>query len=239
MGVASLRIVTYNVHKCRGMDGRTSVARIGQVLAGLEADVIALQEIIGAGRLKPGQESELGAALGMASVMAPTRRRWGRLYGNAVLSRLPVDHAEQRTLTEGISEPRACQRVDLRTAVGLLHVYNVHLGTGVLERRRQAARLVDYAASRDARGPKIVLGDFNEWRRGQATRLLSERMESLDVARLLDRRRTYPGVFPLLHLDHVYYDGPIDITGADAPRTRLTLLASDHLPLVVDVRIRG
>ena len=40
-----LRLATYNIHKCRGMDGRTRVDRIVDVLASLEADVIALQEV--------------------------------------------------------------------------------------------------------------------------------------------------------------------------------------------------
>ena len=51
------------------------------------------------------------------------------------------------------------------------------------------------------------------------------------------RRRTYPGLFPILHLDHVYYDGPA--RGHDIfrfQRTRLSLVASDHLPLVADIR---
>ena len=51
------------------------------------------------------------------------------------------------------------------------------------------------------------------------------------------RRRTYPGLFPILHLDHIYYAGRIEIVRVEVPRTRVTLVASDHLPLVADVRI--
>ena len=51
------------------------------------------------------------------------------------------------------------------------------------------------------------------------------------------RRRTYPGLFPILHLDHIYYAGRVEIVRIDVPRTRLTLIASDHLPLVADVRV--
>jgi endonuclease/exonuclease/phosphatase family metal-dependent hydrolase len=53
------------------------------------------------------------------------------------------------------------------------------------------------------------------------------------------RRRTYPGIFPILHLDHIYYQNDVEILHVHLPRTRRTLIASDHLPLVADVRLKG
>src|SRR6185503_14502607 len=87
-----LRVVTYNIHRCRGLDGRTRPQRIAAVLASIDADIIALQEVIGASPLKPGQAAEIGAALGMGWVMASTRHIRNALYGNVVLSRFPVTH---------------------------------------------------------------------------------------------------------------------------------------------------
>ena len=58
----TLRIVTYNIHRCRGLDGRTLPRRAIDVLAGLKADVIALQEVIGAGPNTSGHAEEIGAA---------------------------------------------------------------------------------------------------------------------------------------------------------------------------------
>jgi endonuclease/exonuclease/phosphatase family metal-dependent hydrolase len=83
-----------------------------------------------------------------------------------------------------------------------------------------------------------VLGDFNEWVRGLVTSLLSSRLTSIDLLQHLPRRRTYPGLFPVLHLDHIYYRGKIEVVRVDVPRTRKALVASDHLPLVADLRIR-
>ena len=120
---------------------------------------------------------------------------------------------------------------------GTLHVYNVHLGTAILERRHQAQRLATIVSDRHVGGPKLVLGDFNEWMRGLATTLLSERLNSIDLRDYLKHRRTYPGLFPILHLDHIYYAGRVEVVGIELPRTRLSLVASDHLPLVADVRI--
>jgi endonuclease/exonuclease/phosphatase family metal-dependent hydrolase len=73
--------------------------------------------------------------------------------------------------------------------------------------------------------------------RGLATTMLSERLQSIDLRKHLRRRRTYPGVFPVLHLDHIYYEGTVEVLKVEMPRTRLSLMASDHLPLVAELSV--
>jgi endonuclease/exonuclease/phosphatase family metal-dependent hydrolase len=233
----TVRIATYNIHRCRGLDGRTQPQRIVRVLGSIGADVIALQEVIGAGPSGGGHAEEIGAALGMGWVMAPTRHLRGHLFGNVVLSRFPIRHHVQHDISWKTCERRGCQRVDLDVDDRTLHFYNVHLGTAFLERRHQALRLAEIVHDRHVRGPKIVLGDFNEWLRGLATAMLSERLHSIDLRAHLKRRRTYPGLFPILHLDHIYYEGHVDVVKVELPRTRRSLIASDHLPLVAELRI--
>jgi len=236
-----LRVATYNVHRCRGLDGRTRPERIARVLRAIGADVVALQEVVGAGPRGGGHAEEIGAALGMGWVMAPARQLRGHQFGNAVLSRFPITHHLAHDLSWKTCEPRRVQRVDVAVdAPGggcTLHVYNVHFGTAILERTHQAERLAAIVSDRYVTGPKLVLGDFNEWMRGKATAILSARLHSVDLRNYLRRHRTYPGLFPILHLDHIYYAGRVDIVGVELARTRLSLVASDHLPLVADVRV--
>src|SRR5690606_9555403 len=85
-----VRIVTYNIHRCRGLDGRTRPDRIAEVLHEIGADVIALQEVLGAGPRHESHAEALGAALGMGWIMAPTRLLRGHQFGNVVLSRFPI-----------------------------------------------------------------------------------------------------------------------------------------------------
>ncbi len=234
----TLRVATYNIHRCRGLDGRTSVERIADVIRAIDADVVALQEVIGAGSNSAGQAEELGALLGMGWVMAPARHLRNCLFGNVVLSRNPIRHHSQYDLSWRTCEPRCCQRVDVAVGNDTLHLYNVHLGTALLERRHQAGRLSAILHDRRIGVPKVVLGDFNEWMRGLATQMLSERLKSIDLRQHLRRRRTYPGVFPVLHLDHIYYEGQVEVVKLELPRTRLSLMASDHLPLVAELKVR-
>ncbi len=232
-----IRVVTYNVHRARGMDRRTRPDRIAAVLREVNADVIALQEVIGAGPRGVSHIEEIGAALGMGWVMAPARRLRGHQFGNALLSRLPILHHSEHDLSWKTCEERCMQRADIDVHGHRLHVYNVHLGTAILERRYQAQRLATIVTDRHVTGTKLVLGDFNEWMKGLTTILLSSKLQSVDVRSYLKRRRTYPGLFPILHLDHIYYSGRMEILGVTMPRTRLSLMASDHLPLVADIRL--
>jgi endonuclease/exonuclease/phosphatase family metal-dependent hydrolase len=234
----TLRVATYNIHRSRGLDGRTNPARIAEVIRTIEPDVIALQEVVGAGATSQGHAEEIGALLGMGWVMAPVRHLRGSLFGNVVLSRFPIRHHTQYDLSWKTCEPRCCQRVDIAIGEDTLHLYNVHLGTALLERRHQAGRLHTIVHDRRVGQPKIVLGDFNEWMRGLATAMLSERLQSIDLRTHLRRRRTYPGVFPVLHLDHIYYEGKVEVVKLELPRTRLSLMASDHLPLVAELRVQ-
>lgn len=233
-----VRVATYNIHRGRGMDRRVIPSRIAEVLREIDADVIALQEVVGAGPDGSGQAEAIGAALGMGWVMAPVRHLRNHLFGNVVMSRFPILHQSQYDLSWRTCEPRGCQRADLDLGDGrLLHIYNVHLGTAVLERRYQAPRLAAFVHDHRITGPKLILGDFNEWMRGLATRTLSSLFKSIDIQPHLRRRRTYPGIFPVVHLDHIYYEGELDVRSVELPRTRRALIASDHLPLVANLRV--
>jgi endonuclease/exonuclease/phosphatase family metal-dependent hydrolase len=234
-----LRIVTYNIHRARGIDRRTRPDRVVAVLREIGADVVALQEVIGAGPHGHSQIEEIGAALGMGWVMASARQLRGHQFGNAVLSRYPITHHAEHDLSWKSCEERCLQRVDVDVNGRPLHVYNVHLGTAFLERRHQAQRLASIVSDKHVAGAKIVLGDFNEWMKGLTTTLLSSKLKSVDLAVHLKRRRTYPGIFPILHLDHIYYGGRLEIVSIALPRTKVSLVASDHLPLVADLRIGG
>jgi endonuclease/exonuclease/phosphatase family metal-dependent hydrolase len=224
-----LKIVTYNVHKCRGLDGRTSAARIAEVLHEVDAGVIALQEVM------EHQAECISNELKMPYALGENRKHRGWAYGNVVLSRFPIRMTHNYDLSVLGREERGCLRADLQVnGGGLLHIFNVHLGTALLERRVQGRRLVTGELLNDVaiESPRIVLGDFNEWTRGLATRLLRSHLESADVKLHLNWSRTYPGVLPFLHLDHIYYDRALKLEKLMLHRTRKALMASDHLPLI-------
>jgi endonuclease/exonuclease/phosphatase family metal-dependent hydrolase len=238
----SFRIVTYNVHRCRGLDGRLRPQRIVEVLREVNADIIALQEVLNIpyGSREDHQADFIAEEMGMHYSFGENRRFRGGGYGNLILSRLPLKSRHNFDLSRPGREKRGCLRTDVVVDDGsVLHVYNVHLGTSYRERRHQGRKLVesDILAGEDLQGPRILLGDFNEWLRGLTSRLLTEHFGSADIRLHLGRRATYPGPLPLVHLDHIYFDEALHLEGAVLHRSRTALIASDHLPLVADFRL--
>jgi len=241
-GKIRFRIVTYNVHKCRGLDRRVLPRRIVTVLRELDADIVALQEVLSetTGRREDDQPRYIAEELGLDWAFGENRRLGKGGYGNAILTRLPVLLKENFNLSHIGREERGCLRTDLSLSSGtVLHVYNAHLGTAFHERRHQGRRMVDSDMLRreDVTGPRILLGDFNEWLPGLASRLLTEHFGCVDIRLHLGRRRTYPGLLPFLHLDHMYFDGSLGLERATLYRTGKAIVASDHLPLVADFRL--
>jgi endonuclease/exonuclease/phosphatase family metal-dependent hydrolase len=238
-----IRVATYNVHKCCGLDQRTRPDRIASVISQLKADVVAIQEILDVQEGLPefDQVRRIQSLLPEYEVcFGENRPLHGGRYGNLTLSRFPVKVCENYDITWRERERRGCLRSDVLLPGGsILHLFNVHLGTSFAERRHQARMLLsDEVLTRpDYSGPKIVVGDFNEWTRGLASRLMGEAFEAVRPRKLLRYPRTYPGVFPVLHLDHFYYDRNLRLTSFRAHRTRTALLASDHLPLLATFEV--
>ena len=240
----SFRIVTYNVHKCRGLDRRVRPERMAAVLRETQADVIALQEVLSVeGRERECHQARfIAEELGMDYHVGENRRLNGGAYGNVLLSRLPSQMVRNYDITWSGRERRGCLRVDASLTEGrILHVFNVHLGTAFLERRQQARQLINGGILRqpEMNGARVVLGDFNEWTHGLASRLLTQHFKSADIHHHLRRGRTYPGLLPLVHLDHIYYDPSLVLESLTLHRSRTALVASDHLPLVADFHWRG
>lgn len=236
------RIATYNTHKCRGMDGRIRPHRVAQVLRELKADVIALQEIVSlsGARREQDQAQYLADAVGYEFRIGETRKFHGAAYGNVVLSRLPIKEVEVYDLTASRREARGCIRCDLEVVPGkIVHVFNIHLGTGYIERRKQARMLMsrEVLLSPRLKHPRLVIGDFNEWTRGLVSRMLQQKFESVDIQLHLNRKRTYPGVLPIMHLDHMYFDRDLALEEFSLHRSRMALMASDHLPLLAEFRM--
>jgi endonuclease/exonuclease/phosphatase family metal-dependent hydrolase len=228
-----MRIVTYNIHKARGMDGRISIKRIAEVLKALQADIIALQEVFAVSDSHAGQVETLAYDLGLHAVFGCTRHHLGRPYGNAILTRWPILASCEMDISRAHRERRGCIRADLKTPRGVLHVFNIHMGTSYFERRHQVRSLLSSRQiDENLIGPRVLVGDFNEWIKGLTTRLLSDKFESLNLALHVRKRRSYPGLLPLVHLDHIYFERPLHVRKAELIRTRLSRIASDHLPLV-------
>jgi endonuclease/exonuclease/phosphatase family metal-dependent hydrolase len=226
-------VASYNIHKCAGLDRRVDLDRIAQVLEEIDADMVGLQEVF-----RP-QALELAERLGVQVAMGPTRERDGLPYGNAVLTRLAIRSSRTFDLSRPDREPRGGIRLDLEmpnghgeSANGLLHVFNVHFGLKIRERAEQVRMLVrEHILHDELTGPRIVVGDLNEWFPGAVGRTLRRELTGPRI------RRTHPAPLPIFPLDRIYWDRGLGVDGFRVHRSRLARVASDHLPVVARLRL--
>jgi endonuclease/exonuclease/phosphatase family metal-dependent hydrolase len=239
--VRRLRVVSWNVHRCRGLDRRTHPGRIARVLARLRPDVVALQEVVSLenGHREQDQAGFIAGALGLDVHHGTNRMIGAARYGNVVLTRLPGGPGCNYDLSLDGFERRGCLRVDLELGGRrVLHVFNAHLGVSHRERRGQG-RLLEKTGLFDEGalpGPRVLVGDFNEWTRTVASRMLAARLRRARPSGLR-WPWSYPGLLPIVAIDRVYYDTTLKLRCHYAARTAEALIASDHVPVVADFEV--
>lgn len=242
----SLRVMSYNVHGCVGMDGRLAPERIARVIARHSPDVIALQELdVGRSRSnRTDQTATIAAILEMEHRFHPAMHVEEGAYGNALLTRLPVLAHREGLLTgpqtRRFAEPRGALWITLELDGCEVQVLNTHLGLRPAERREQVQELLSsrWLGHPDCIGPTILCGDMNASAGSWPLNRLCERLSDAREAPLVRKRTaTFPTRGPMLSIDHVLTRGVAGVDRIFVPGTELERLASDHFPLVVDLRM--
>lgn len=237
------RIMTYNVHLCIGTDRRLDIGRVADVIAALDPDIIALQEL-DVGRARTGgldQAQHLAKRLGMSFHFSPAIALETEAYGDAILTRLPERLIKAGPLPDYPPLPRLERRGALWVAVRVdqheLQVITTHLGLVPGEQRLQASALAgfNWLGHPDRRNPTILLGDLNAHRQSQVCKTLLHGLN--DARQMVAGARgiaTFPSTLPIVGIDHVFVSDDVSVRSVMAPTDRRTRQASDHLPLVVD-----
>lgn len=223
----SVRVATFNIHQGMGGDGRRDPGRIGAVIRGLAAGVVALQEV-DAAPLGPDsfQMDYLADTTGYAAIPGTTIYGGDCDYGNVLLSAHPVTAVRHIDLTIDGWEPRGAIDADLRVAGRALRVVATHLG---LRRRERAAQVRRLLSALDGPGsrPLVLLGDINEW--FPWSRSLRRLREDLGPS---PAPPAFPAAWPVLALDRIWARPRGALQGVRAVRTPEARSASDHLPVM-------
>jgi endonuclease/exonuclease/phosphatase family metal-dependent hydrolase len=239
-----VRLVSYNVHSCIGLDGKLSPARIARVLASLDPDIVALQELdVRRSRTGGHDQAELIARLlGMDRHFSPAMNLVGEQYGDAILSRFPMT-LRKACLLPGQRpgrEPRGALWVSVAIGDQSLNVITTHLGLSPAERDEQISALLgaDWVQHPALTGPLVLCGDFNANPSSRVYRRATAQLRDAQLAvKGVRPARTWFSPWPLARIDHVFISPEITTHRADVVRTTLARVASDHLPLVVDIAL--
>lgn len=264
----SLRVMTYNVHGCLGLDRVRSVERIAEVLLHYNPDIVALQEVDvhAAVDNSVDQASALSELSGYQMHFSPTRANEKGQFGNVILCKRPFELVGEGTLPVRFGEARAAHRLriplDEDTAIDLV---NTHLSIHFFERLPQIRALLSDDALLEPhgitadevksnadevvlpqlsfspiRGPTdllILCGDLNAGSWSPVYRWFLKRLHDVQRGRTTRALSTWPSRLPLLRLDHIWLGRRLGVDAVIVPKTTLTQVASDHLPLIADLRI--
>lgn len=232
-----LRILTYNVHSCRGRGGRPDPLRIADVIASAEPHVVALQEL-DVGRMRTGgvdQAHEIARHLRVTAHFHPALHVEEEKYGDAILTALPSRLIKAGQLPS-LGEPRGAIWVEIQAGNVSLQMVNTHFGLRRRERMIQAATLAGESwlgSPPCADHPAVLAGDFNAVPRSRAYGILAEGLSKQVLT--IPARATFPARFPVLRLDHIFTNRHARIVRYEVIDTPLARSASDHLPLLAIV----
>lgn len=241
-----IRVVTWNIHKgIGGIDRRYRFERVVDVLRGLDPDFALLQEVADdLPRSKFHDQAEmLAAALRMPHfVFHPEHRFDIGGYGNAILSKAPLFDIHHVDLTIGNRKKRgvlhARARVRFEKVSRTVVIHNMHLGLTGAERELQLVRFLNSEPFQrlHARTPLVVGGDLNDvWATLGPRFFVPQGFRPAGPV-----QNTFPSALPVRPLDGLFLRGDLHPHRvAHAVRTPLTRVASDHLPLVVDLSLRA
>jgi endonuclease/exonuclease/phosphatase family metal-dependent hydrolase len=229
-----LRVASYNIHSCVGLDRRCRPARIATVLRELNCHVVALQEVDNV----PGNHADsmqldyLAQSLEMASVAGLRIVRHTGEYGNALLTKLPIVSVRRHDLSFSRYEPRGALDVTLELDGRELRVIATHLGLNRAERCFQWEQLLPLIESTESSTPLIVLGDMNEWYRSANTLRKVHGLLGAAPAPV-----AFPSYAPCLALTRIWVRPLHAVQSMSVHRSATARRASDHLPLQASLSV--
>jgi endonuclease/exonuclease/phosphatase family metal-dependent hydrolase len=240
-----LRVVSYNVHGCVDAKRRIRPCKIADIIAGLDADIIALQEVDGKTRLAPSQNQAdiIAKELNQNYVYAPTDKMGLRAFGLAVISRFEIVGSRFDWLpglhTMLNLRRRGALQVTLKTAIGDIHLINTHLSVYKLERNIQVKDLLSsrWVGKLPREEPLILCGDFNAGPRSSAYGLLSSKLNDVQNALPagIPPQPTFHARSPYRRIDHIFVSERFDPLSIEVRRDSASRMASDHLPLLASL----
>ncbi len=229
--MASLRVMTYNIHHGRGMDDVVDLPRIASIIAAEEPDIVSVQEVDrGMARTDHvDQPAQLARLTGLAPTYGPAIvQEDGAEYGNMVLTRLAARELANVPMP---GEPRAALTLSCQMAGGGEFLFvATHFDTQE-EPRSHAPRIIEQYLATRAPTPAVLAGDLNIRPHAGLMAELTTQWENATAG------REVPTIFPNgngKQIDYVLYR-PAAAWRVLAVRVLDEMVASDHMPMVVDL----
>lgn len=238
-----LRVLCYNIHYGQGMDGTYDLERLAEVIRRFDPDLVALQEVDvlveRSGKIH--QAQRLGELTGLQVRYGPTQHYQGGLYGNAVLTKLPILDVLIHPLpyTEATPElqtyPRGAIAVTVEAPDGKpLRFISTHFQHNVPEDRLSEAVAINELFAHEDAPRTILAGDMNATPDAEPVTELNTRWENAIDA---DQAPSAPSPEPKSRIDYIFFRPK---TGFSVHHTEVIAetMASDHRPVFAILELR-
>jgi endonuclease/exonuclease/phosphatase family metal-dependent hydrolase len=229
--MTSLRVASYNIRKCLGLDRRRDPERVLSVIAALGAEAVALQEADRRMGERPAtlERDRIADVTGLLPVDLAVNGISLGWHGNAVLLHPDIRVDSVRRLDLPGLEPRGAVVVRAFRDGRAFRLVAVHLGLTRAYRRRQLNAIVK--ATLDADLPTVILGDMNEWRNDRG-------LEPLDPGFTVHAPGlSFHAARPVAALDRIAVSARVKVERTGVHRADPARVASDHLPVWADLRL--
>ena len=241
----TLRVLCYNIHYGQGMDGKYDIPRLAETIKAAKPDIVALQEV-DVGVLRSGrvhQLQKLGELTGMTARFGPTQHYEGGLFGNALLTRLPIldELIQPLPYTDATAElqtyPRGalvltCQAPDGKP----LRIISTHFQHNVPEDRVAEAHAVNQLFALPEDNLRTILaGDFNATPDAEPIKILEKQWtHAIDS----ERAPSAPSVNPKNRIDYIFYRQSSAFTLVTS-QVLPEVMTSDHRPVLAELTLTG
>lgn len=224
-----IRVMSYNVRNCTGLDKITDYQRIADIIKAAECEAVAIQELDSMTTRYEGQDmlKNLADLTGMYPTFAPSIDYQGGKYGIGMLTKeKPLSH--RRVALPCRSEPRSLQIVELEK----YYYCCTHLSLHAEDRETSISIIIDELSKLDK--PVIIAGDFNAEPEEKSMQEMAKHFHIFEK----NTPYTFPADEPDIEIDYIalYSD-----KGATAEVNEHTVIEakveSDHRPLVADITL--
>jgi len=226
--------LTYNLHKGKSyLTRRSVVSELKSAFRDLDIDIVFLQEVVG---LNAGEShlDHLADSLGFHRAYGLNNSNGRGHYGNAILSRFPIESSANRNISTSRFERRGSLQARVPLAGREVMLYCLHLDLLESGRSMQIQNVVHQVKHQlSSKGPVLLAGDFNDWR-GRVCRRLERELGLKNAFFEKDfekrDRRTFPSFFPSVSLDRFYFKN-LELQDVRVLRGNPWSRLSDHCPV--------
>lgn len=225
-----IKVMTYNIHRGINKNNQLDLDGIAEVIKGTDPDIVALQEVERFS-IRTGFKDQikyLADKLSMNYAYGKSINILNGQYGNAILSKYPVEEYEVKPLPSEVENRTLLQAV-LNINGSRISIYNTHLGLNRDERDKQVTEIMNITSTKEK---FILAGDFNSApdKLGAVTRRLKD-SASYDEKNY--ERPTFENEDIAERIDYVFASHEFSIMGYEVLKSE----ASDHYPVISILKV--